>query len=144
MNSLMHDVKDAGATHNASRSCIVGELRGTDMILLFVVYLFTPAQTGSHMEQLPDQPTPQRSTQAGPVRVVHISVQPKSWLGKLVDGILALALVVIGFFVSIIVFAVAACIAGVAILYFVWITRRARRAMRDQVIEGEVKSRDIH
>ena len=95
------------------------------------------------MEQLPDETTPQRSGQARPLRVVHISVQPKTWLGKLIAGIAALALLVIGFLVSIVVFAVVACIAAVAILYFIWSTRRARRAMRDQVIEGEVKSRDI-
>ena len=107
---------------HASRSCIVG----------------------SHMEQLPDQTTPQRSTQAPPVHVIHISAQPRTWLGKLLATIVALTLVVVGFFVSIVVFAAAACVAAVAILYFFWATRRARRATRDDVIDGEVKSRDIH
>ena len=95
------------------------------------------------MEERPGQATPQRSGQTRQERVIHISVQPKTWLGRLIAGVVALALVVVGFFLSIVVLVVVACIAAVAILYFVWVTRRARRAMRDQVIEGEVKSRDI-
>jgi hypothetical protein len=31
-----------------------------------------------------------------------------------------------------------------AIIYLLWAMHRARRALRDQVIDGEVTSRDLH
>jgi high-affinity Fe2+/Pb2+ permease len=95
------------------------------------------------MEQVPKQQDPQ-TPQVRPVRTIHISVQPKSWLGKLVAGIAGIALMLVAFLLSIVAFAVIAGIVMVAIVYVLWVTRRARRAMRDQVIDGEVKSRDIH
>ena len=95
------------------------------------------------MEQLPGSSTARDSTQSDRVRLIRVSVQPKTWFGKLVAGIAALALLVVGFFVSLVLFAIAACIGAAAIVYFLWARRRARRAMRDRVIDGEVKSRDI-
>ena len=95
------------------------------------------------MEQLPDQQTPQ-SPQARPVRVIHISVQPKTWFGKLVTGIVAAAVMLLAFFLSIVVFAILASVAMLAIIYLLWAMHRARRALRDQVIDGEVTSRDLH
>jgi Flp pilus assembly protein TadB len=95
------------------------------------------------MEQLPGSSTARDSTQPDRVRLIRVSVQPKTWFGKLVAGIAALALLVVGFFVSLVLFAIAACIGAAAIVYFLWARRRARRAMRDRVIDGEVKSRDI-
>jgi len=95
------------------------------------------------MGQLPDQQRAQ-SLDTRPVRVIHISVQPKSWLGKLVAGVVAVAVMLVAFFLSIVVFAIIACLVAVALIYLFWATRRARRAMRDQTIDGEVKSRDIH
>ena len=94
------------------------------------------------MGQLPDRQT----TEPGrprPVRVIHISVQPKTWLGKLLATILAAALMLIAFFLSIILFVMIACIIVVAIIYVIWASHRAGRRPPDQVIEAEVKSRDI-
>jgi ABC-type nickel/cobalt efflux system permease component RcnA len=94
------------------------------------------------MGQLPDQPRVQAvSTRA--VRVIHISVQPKSCLGKLVAGIVAVAAMLVALFLSIVAFAILACSVIIIITYLLWATRRARRAMRDQIIDGEVKSRDV-
>ena len=95
------------------------------------------------MEQLPEQQEPQ-TPQARPVRTIHISVQPKSWLGKLVAGIIGVALMLVAFLLSVVAFAIIASLVMLVVIYVLWVTRRARRAMRDQVIEGEVKSRDIH
>lgn len=95
------------------------------------------------MGQLPDQQTRQ-SPQTRPVRVIHISAHPKTWFGKLVAGIVAAAVMLLAFFLSIVVFAILAGIALLAIIYLFWAMHRARRAMRDQVIDGEVTSRDIH
>jgi Flp pilus assembly protein TadB len=94
------------------------------------------------MGQVPDQQSPQ-SPQTRPVRGIHISVQPKTWFGKLVAGIFAAAVVLLAFFLSIVVFAILASIAMLAIIYLLWATHRARRAMRNQVIDGEVTGRDI-
>jgi hypothetical protein len=49
----------------------------------------------------------------------------------------------LAFFLSIVVFAILAGIALLAIIYLLWAMHRARRAMRDQVIDGEVTSRDV-
>ena len=95
------------------------------------------------MEQLPEQQEPQ-TPQARPVRTMHISMQPKSWLGKLVAGVVGIALMLMAFLLSIVAFAIIASLVLLVVIYVLWVTRRARRAMRDQVIEGEVKSRDIH
>jgi hypothetical protein len=94
------------------------------------------------MEQLPEQPPPP-AADGRTVRVVHVSVQPKSWIGRLVLGIVGVAAMVVAVFLSVIAFAVVAGLVAVALIYLLWVTRPARRAMRDQVIEGEVKGRDI-
>ena len=80
------------------------------------------------MDQLPDRqiPTPE-SAQTPMVRVVHIAVQPKTWFGKLIAGIVGAALMLVAFFLSLLAFAIIASIVVVAILYFLWATRRARR-----------------
>jgi len=95
------------------------------------------------MEQLPEQQDPQ-TPQPRAVRTIHISVQPKSWLGKLVAGIVGIALMLVAFLLSVVAFAIIASLVLLVVIYVLWVTRRARRAMRDQVIDGEVKSRDIH
>ena len=97
------------------------------------------------MEQLPEQQRSQSPQPAQPptARVIHISVQPKTWFGKLIAGIAGVAIALVAFFVSIIAFAIIASIVVVAIIYFLWVTRRARRTLRNQTIEGEVQSRDI-
>jgi uncharacterized membrane protein len=95
------------------------------------------------MEQLPEQETPS-VRDARTMRVVHVSIQPKSWLGRLVMAVVGVAVMVVAFFASIIAFAIVAGPLAVAFVYLFWVTRHARRALRDQVIDGEVKSRDIH
>jgi len=99
--------------------------------------------------QLPQQSAPSTS-QPRSVRVIHVSVQPKSWLGRLAVAIAGAAAMVVAFFLSIIALAVVAGLVAAAIIYLFWTTRRLRRAMREQrnamreqVIEGEVESRDI-
>ena len=94
------------------------------------------------MEQLPEQPTPPAADDRT-ARVIHVSVQPRSWIGRLVLGIVGVVAMVVTVFLSVIAFAVVAGLVAVALIYLLWVTRRARRAMRDQVIEGEVKGRDI-
>ena len=97
------------------------------------------------MEQLPEQQRSQSPQPSQPptARVIHISVQPKTWFGKLVAGIVGVAIALVAFFVSILAFVIIASIVVVAIIYFLWVTRRARRTLRNQTIEGEVQSRDI-
>jgi Flp pilus assembly protein TadB len=97
------------------------------------------------MEQLPEQQRSQAPQPSQPptARVIHISVQPKTWFGKLVAGIVGVAVVLVAFFVSILAFVIIATIVVAAIIYFLWVTRRARRTLRNQTIEGEVQSRDI-
>jgi len=97
------------------------------------------------MEQLPEQQGLRSPQPAQPptARVIHISVQPKTWFGKLIAGIAGVAIALVAFFVSIIAFAIIASIVVVAIIYFLWATRRARRTLHNQTIEGEVQSRDI-
>jgi len=100
-----------------------------------------PADNDGIMGRLPDHPTPQPPRRQ-PVRVIHVSVQPKTWFGKLVAGILGAALMVAAFFLSLLAFAIIASTATVAIVYFLWITRHARRAMRGRTVDGEVGGRD--
>lgn len=50
----------------------------------------------------------------------------------------------LAFFLSILAFAIIASLVVVAIVYFMWVTHRARRAMRSQTIDSEVKSHDIY
>jgi len=94
------------------------------------------------MEQLPHRQTTEPA-RPRPVRVIQISVQPKTWLGKLLATILAALVILIAFFLSVILFVVIACVVVVAIIYFIWASYRSRRRLRAQVIEAEVKSRDV-
>ena len=91
------------------------------------------------VEELPDQQTSQPRT----MRVVHVSVQPKTWFGKLIAGIIGVVVILVTFFLSILVFAIITSIVVIVVIYIFWVTHRARRAMRNQTIDGEVKSRDI-
>ena len=94
------------------------------------------------MEQPPDRQGPQ-TAQPRSVRVIHISGQPRTWLARLVAGIIGAALILVAFFLSILAFAIIASLVLVAIVYFKWVTHRARRAMHSDTIDGEVKRRDI-
>jgi membrane protein implicated in regulation of membrane protease activity len=78
------------------------------------------------MEQLPNQQTPQLS-RPRTARVIRISVQPKTWFGKLIAGIIGVAIMLVAFFLSIVTFAIIASIVGAAIIYILWATRRVAR-----------------
>src|SRR5216683_1125526 len=97
------------------------------------------------MEQLPKQQAPEspQLSQLRTERIIHISVQPKTWFGKLTAGVIGVAVMLVAFFLSILAFAIIASIAVVAIIYILWATRRAHRTMRNQTVDGEVRSRDI-
>jgi VIT1/CCC1 family predicted Fe2+/Mn2+ transporter len=94
------------------------------------------------VEELPNQQTSQ-SPQPRTMRVVHVSVQPKTWFGKLIAGIIGVVVILVAFFLSILVFAIIASIVVIVIIYVFWATHRARRAMRNQTIDGVVKNCDI-
>ena len=94
------------------------------------------------MEQLPDRQTTEPA-RPSPSRVIQISIQPKTWLGKLLASIFAAAVMLIAFFLSLILFVIIACIVVVAIIYALWAAHRAGRSLRNQVIDAEIKSRDI-
>lgn len=95
------------------------------------------------MERAPKpQPTPdeaplegtyERAPAAEPerIRVVHVSVQPKSWLGKAALAIAGLATLILALFFSILAFAVLIGVGVAAFAYFLLATRSARRAMRE-------------
>ena len=77
------------------------------------------------------------------MRVVRVSVQPKTWVGKLIAGIIGVAIILVTFFLSILVFAILASILVIASIYVFWAMYRARCAIRNSSIDGEEKSRDI-
>lgn len=73
-------------------------------------------------------------------RVVQVSVQPKTWFGKLVAAIVGVAVMLLALFLSVLVFAVLASLAVVAVLYIAWAARRARRAAQSQIIDNEAQN----
>ena len=94
------------------------------------------------MKELPNQ----QSSESSPPRtmhVIHVSVQPKTWLGKLSAGLMGVAIILAAFFLSFFVFAIIASVLAIAIVYMFWATHRARRAIRNQTIDGVVNKRDI-
>lgn len=101
-------------------------------------------QDGCMMKQLPTPPpqTFQRSPSETP-RAFHVSGQPKTWFGKLVAGIIGMAVMLAALFVSLLALAIVSSIVLAAILYFLWAARRGRRTARNQTIEGEAHTRDV-
>jgi hypothetical protein len=87
----------------------------------------SPQEYNCIMRPLPDRPATQPAKPRR-VRVIRVSVQPKTWFGKLVASIVAAALMLIALFFSIIVFAIIACIVVVMIIYSIWAAHRARRS----------------
>ena len=76
------------------------------------------------------------------MRVVEISLQPKTWFGRIIAAIVGVAVALVAFFASILVLAIIVVIVVVAIAYFVWATRRARRKMRSEPIDDGTQARD--
>jgi len=77
------------------------------------------------------------------IRIEHISVAPKSWWGKLVAVIAGIAMAIAAFFVSLLALAFVVGVGATVAIYLWWATRHARRARRDETIEGVVSRRDV-
>lgn len=85
-------------------------------------------------------PSTDRDAAPGHVpRVVHVSVQPRTWYGKLVAAVVGLAVMVLALFLSVVVFAVLASLAVAAVVYIAWASRRARRSAQSQIIDVEAR-----
>lgn len=97
------------------------------------------------MKQLPNPPPSQTSqpSQSRTARVIHVSVRPKTWFGKLIAGIVGVAVMLGVFFLSAVVFVVVTGIIVAALIYVLWATRRVRRTMRNRTIDGEIQNRDL-
>jgi len=97
------------------------------------------------MKQLPNRQTRQTSqpSRSRTARVIHVSVQPKTWFGKLIAGIVGVAVMLVAFFLSVVAFVVVTGIVVAAVIYFLWATRRVRRTMRNRTIDGEIQTRDL-
>jgi Flp pilus assembly protein TadB len=76
-------------------------------------------------------------------RAERIAVAPKTWWGKLLALIAGVAAAVAAFFVSLLALAFVVGVGATVAIYLWWATRHARRAMRDETIEGVVSRREI-
>ena len=99
------------------------------------------------MNQLPEPPTPVSPYREYPERgrVIHVSIRPKSWLGKIAFAIAGLVLLVVGVLFSLVVLAIVAGVGVLGALYFLWATRHVRRALREarkQQQEREIRDVD--
>jgi len=91
------------------------------------------------MDRLRDRRIEPTSRSLHAARVVHVSVQPQTWFGKLVAGVIGLAAMLVAFFLSMIVFAVIASLVVVAVIYLMWAARRTRRAAQSQIIDNDLR-----
>jgi hypothetical protein len=89
------------------------------------------------MKQIPDRRAP-RSPHPQPMRVIHISMEPRTWWGKLLAGVIGILILAAAFFLSIVLFTVVLSIAMVAFVYFIWMNR----AGRNRIVEEEKAGRD--
>ena len=88
------------------------------------------------MERLPKPQLPDRPADTRP-RVIHISMRPRTWLGKVVLGIIGVVVTLVALFLSLVAFAIIASLVVVVIIYFLWATRRMRRAIRKGYIDEQ-------
>lgn len=97
------------------------------------------------MKPIPNPQPPQTSqlSPSRPTRVIHISVQPKTWFGKLIAGIVGIAVMLVVFFLSAVAVVGFTGIIVAAAIYLLWATRRLRHTLRNQTIDGEVQNRDL-
>lgn len=98
------------------------------------------------MKPIPNPQPPQTSRPLPswpPARVIHISVQPKTWFGKLIAGIVGITVMLVVFFLSAVAFVVATGIIVAAVIYLLWATRCLRRTLRNRTIDGEIQNRDL-
>ena len=91
------------------------------------------------MDRLRDRRTEPTSRSLYAARVVHVSVQPKTWFGTLMAAVIGLAVMLVAFLLSMIVFAVIASLIVVAVIYLIWAARRARRAAHTQIIDNDTR-----
>ena len=95
------------------------------------------------MNPLPERSrTPHRYGSS--VRVVHFSIRPRTWIGRLVLAVGGGIAVAFAFFLSVIAMFVATGLLGLGLLYLALTLRRMRRAQRENVIEAEVSKREVH
>jgi len=77
------------------------------------------------------------------VRVVHFSIRPRTWVGRILLAVGGAIAVAFAFFLSIIAMFLAAGLLGLGLLYLALTLRRMRRAQRGNVIEAEVGRREV-
>ena len=97
------------------------------------------------MKPIPN-PQPPQTSQPSPswsTRVIHISVQPKTWFGKLIAGIVGIAVILLIFFVSVVALVVVTGIIVAAVIYLLWATRRLRRTLGNRTTDGEIQNHDL-
>jgi hypothetical protein len=107
------------------------------------------------MGQILHQPPPPSSPhRPQPERVVHFSIQPKTWYGKLLASLAAAAIIVVALVVSVVALAFVACVLLIVGGWLVFKLRQVRKRMAQaaqagaaaandpSVIEGEVIRRD--
>jgi hypothetical protein len=70
-------------------------------------------------------------------RLLHLTVAPATWLGKLAYGVIGAALLVLGFFFLTVALVAGAIVALAVIARLWWISRQARRARDESALEGE-------
>jgi hypothetical protein len=85
----------------------------------------------------------QQSSRPRKMCVVHVSLQPRTWFGNFIVGLIGLAIILAMFFLSILAFTIVASIFVIVVIYVFWANHCARRATGNQTIDGVVKKRDI-
>jgi len=86
------------------------------------------------MDRSSDRSTEPASRPPYVAHVLHVSVQPKTWFGKLIVATVGLAVMLIAFLLSVIVFAVIVSLIIVAVIYVMWVVHKTRRAkLRDAI-----------
>jgi Flp pilus assembly protein TadB len=61
------------------------------------------------------------------IRVIHFSIQPKTWFGNLILVVSGIVAMVVALFLSLIVFAFVTIIVILMLIYLIWMARRVRR-----------------
>ena len=65
------------------------------------------------------------------------TIEARSWPARILLGIVAIAIFVLGFFFLTVALVAGAIVAVVVLARLWWLTRKVRRAQRDSVIDGE-------
>ncbi|MDH3209109.1 MAG: hypothetical protein OEM00_02125 [Burkholderiaceae bacterium] len=89
------------------------------------------------MNRLPEHPT---SGSSEPWRrhephAAYVPPPPKTWIGKLIVGVVGAVVILASLLVSIVVFALVASLLLAGVIYFIWTVRRAQRKVQRQTID---------